>query len=601
MFYYSCGFPLYWLYRFVRFLGITSTLTRTCHKTQRRKGVLPMENTNKPPDYNGKRALMLLRVSTAIQEEMYGWPSQERSVREKLLEPLSLRLVKTIKDTYTGLEFRERKALEEILRMAQGKEFDVLVMDVLDRLGRKGLLREIYRMQLREFGIHVLTTDPNDHADDDTLMGEMTRLIRGYVAEEELNNIRRRTMNGRRERAEEGKLLGASTPLYGFMYPITEQGVDRTRYILNDVVFYVDTSGYEWTEVKVVLFFFEGVVQGRTIRGMATELIEREVKTRKGKDWCISTISNILRNPFYYGKGYVFKERLLEERMPGKNRKKRERRPLDERIWLPDGVVPAIITQELFEQTQGVLRQNQENASRNNAHPEESLLRAGLAKCGYCGSNLTVHHTKDRPDRHEKATAYYYCSLARNRVRTPCKHHATLTRILDDTAWQAALEIIANPKLVDEQVQARRTQDPTAGRRKQITTKLAEIRRDQTAMRKNLSDLIRKKQVDAGTQTFLTSQLKELAEQETRNLDLLSQEENLQEKWRQVEEKITELHQFCAEMREKLDDPTYIPPFKKKREILKFFGITAILWGTDHEPRYKIEANPPSIVSTLSL
>ncbi len=70
--------------------------------------------------------------------------------------------------------------------MAERGEFDVFVMEVLDRgLGRKGLAREIYRMQLRELGVRVLTTDPNDHADDDSLIGEMIRLWKGYKAGDE--------------------------------------------------------------------------------------------------------------------------------------------------------------------------------------------------------------------------------------------------------------------------------------------------------------------------------------------------------------------------------------------------------------------------------
>src|SRR6266852_5159420 len=107
-------------------------------------------DTADKPDYTGKRALMLLRVSTPVQEQMYGWPSQERSIRTKLIEPLGLLLDEErhiLRDTYTGLEFKERPALDRILEMAERQEFDVVVMDVLDRLGRRGLLRELYRMQ----------------------------------------------------------------------------------------------------------------------------------------------------------------------------------------------------------------------------------------------------------------------------------------------------------------------------------------------------------------------------------------------------------------------------------------------------------------------
>src|SRR6266567_1811060 len=102
-------------------------------------------NNNSEYDYRGKRAVILLRVSTEEQEKKYGLPSQLRSVREKVVNPLGVRILDEekhiIRDIYTGMEFREREALTKILEMAKRREFDVLIMDVLDRLGRVGLPR----------------------------------------------------------------------------------------------------------------------------------------------------------------------------------------------------------------------------------------------------------------------------------------------------------------------------------------------------------------------------------------------------------------------------------------------------------------------------
>ncbi len=56
------------------------------------------------------RALLLTRVSGSEQAKKYGHAAQERAVREKLIEPLGLRIVDEekhiIHDTYTGLEYR---------------------------------------------------------------------------------------------------------------------------------------------------------------------------------------------------------------------------------------------------------------------------------------------------------------------------------------------------------------------------------------------------------------------------------------------------------------------------------------------------------------
>jgi hypothetical protein len=126
--------------------------------TQEQKGELLMQDNY--DQYRGMRALLLTRVSTPIQEKKYSHAAQERVVREKLIDPLELRIMDEerhiIHDTYTGLEYRYRQALEDILEMAERGEFDLLCMDVLDRgLGRKALAREMFRMQLRELGVRI--------------------------------------------------------------------------------------------------------------------------------------------------------------------------------------------------------------------------------------------------------------------------------------------------------------------------------------------------------------------------------------------------------------------------------------------------------------
>ncbi|GCF07816.1 recombinase family protein [Dictyobacter arantiisoli] len=96
---------------------------------------------NQNEKYRGLRALEFLRVSSVEQEKMYGWPRQHAEIQKKLIDPLSLRIVDTLRDSYTGLEFQEREALHVVLDKAKKGEYDILIMDMLDRLGRKGLER----------------------------------------------------------------------------------------------------------------------------------------------------------------------------------------------------------------------------------------------------------------------------------------------------------------------------------------------------------------------------------------------------------------------------------------------------------------------------
>ncbi len=569
---------------------------------------------NQNQDYMGKRALMLLRVSTPEQEKGFGWPAQESEIRKKLLEPLGLRLDEDrhiIRDTYTGLEFRERPALDRILEMAQRHEFDLLVTDVLDRLGRKGLAREIYRMQLRELGIRVLTTDPNEHSDDDSLIGEMVRLIKGYQAEEELNNIRRRTMNGKKAKAtgiKDGtkRMVGNHTRTYGYKFTYSENG-KKEGYEINCDVILVEEDGKEWTEHKVVIFIFESAAAGVTTReiariltdkGMPTPTIAKgnKIRRRTGPPvWQPSVVQKVLKNSTYWGEFHQFRVRMLDK-VPGLKYKPYQHNPAEEHVIIS---VPAIVTKELAEKAHRIMQRNQRVASRNNPNPKENLLRAGLIKCADCGGSMTA--CRYLGNKNGIPYVRYSCSKSKGLIDR-CGSKTTIpARVVDEAAWQRTLEIIRDPSEVDEKLAALKSDDPTADRRKHISNQLAKVRKTQAAFREQLAKLMMEEEIDRGTIEFLKGQLKQLADQEEGWKREIADEEDIHSRWKKVQEKLSELHRVCTDMREKLNDINYEPAYDKKRELIEYFGITAKVWKHGHAPRFEIECNPPDIVSLISL
>ncbi len=565
--------------------------------------------------YRNMRALMLLRVSTPRQEEGYGWPSQEKECREKLIEPLGLKLVDTIRDTYSGLEFRERPVLDQILERAKRDEFDVVVMDVLDRLGRKGLEREIWRMQLRTTGVKMLTTKLDEHADDDSSWGELIRIFKGIQSEDELNNIKRRTTNGKRAKAEgrqqDGtigtqKIVGNGPRLYGYKYVYDENG-KRAGYTPNYDVILVEENGEEWTEVKVIIFIFESAAAGVSNRQIAKILNERNIPTasvvrgtkvgRNGPPlWQPSVINKTLHNSAYWGKFRQFRY-SMGEKLLGRKRKQILDTPEEKQIIIE---IPALISMELAEVIQKKLKQNKEEAHRNNRKPRMTLMRSGLAKCGSCGGNMSAsRRTIMHVDGTTKDCFGYICNRRYGLVGrcTGCWLPATP---VDNAAWERALEIIRDPSKVDKKLDFLRSQDPTADRRKNINKKLKEIEDEQTALREYLSERIRKRKLDEKTEESLTGQLHQLAKQEEEWIAILAKDEDVHEKWRKVQKKLDELHEKCAEMREKISDHNYESSYEEKRDLLKFFGISAIIHGSKASIKFEIECNPPDIMSLIS-
>ena len=562
--------------------------------------------------YQGLRALLLTRVSTSGQSH----EAQERVIREKLIEPLGLLLDEekhVIHDTYTGLEYRYRAALDEILRMAERREFDLLCLDVLDRgLGRKGVSREVFRGQLRELGIHILTTESSDHSDDDSLEGQLMRLLKGYKAEEEINDFVRRSKNAIRHKAlgdpEKNvppKVIGNGIRTYGYKFTCDSKGKKESLELNYDVV-WVDSKGVEWTEVRVVAFIFRCSKRGISIRQICKRLNHIEIPApsisigRKYKSkgvqaekviWLIPVVSNMLRNPTYVGKVVVNSHHTFK--VPGRKSPQRIKTLPEEHIIVP---VPAIVSEKEQEEIMKSLQRNRKVAIRNNKQGELTLLRAGFAKCGNCGRNVSARIARIG-SKHEYI--YYRCMAHMNLASHKCIGCSDMNaRTVDDAAWQKAVEIIRDPSIVDAAIAKRRTADPTASRRKQINKDLANINAERRELQATLIRMIKEKTLDRNTENVLTNRLKELEQLEYRYNSELLDDSKIQEEWDAAQRKLEKMYQKCAVMREKLKDLTYEPDYKTKRDFIEFLGVTATIWETGHNPRFRIVVNPPDIVSS---
>jgi hypothetical protein len=538
--------------------------------------------------YRGMRALLLTRVSSGSQSH----DAQERVIRELLIEPLAFQLNEerhVIHSTYTGLEYRYHAALDEILLMAERREFDVLCLDVLDRgLGRKATPREIFRGQLLEFGVHVLTTEPSDHSDDDSLEGQVMRVFKGLKAESEIDDLVRRTKNGKRHKAlgnpKKGipqKVIGNGARPYGFKYVRGEKGRVETLEPNYEVV-RIDSKGVIWTEVRVVIFMFRCAKRRIPIRQICERLnkigipapcisIGRKYTSRGVQAekliWQPPSVSRMLRNTTYSGR-YIANE-LHTERVPGRKSRLAIKTPPEEWITVP---VPVLVSVEMQEEVIKNLQCNQQFSMRNNQQEEPELFRGGLAKCGNCGRTATPNS-----GRHGR---YYRCSGISNLHKCPGCSTNILT--VEKAGWGVVLEIIHNPSKIDEALEKQKSKDPTASRREHIGKKLAENRKKQKNLRRNHIRASEEGELDRETIEEYTLRMKQLKQEEQQLETEYADDDKIHREWEKAQRELERLHKKCATMREKLKDPTYTPSYKEKRDMIEFLGITVILWERGH-------------------
>jgi site-specific DNA recombinase len=578
-----------------------------------------MANTTDMSEYRGKRALILTRVSTAKQEESYSHAAQERKVREKLIAPLGLRIVDearhVIRDTYSGLEYRYREALERILEMAERQEFDVLCMDVLDRgLGRKALARELFRMQLRELGVRILTTDPSDHADDDSLEGQIMRFFKGYKAEDEVNDFVRRTKDGKREKAlgNENKgippqIIGTGNRLYGYEFVFSEKSI-RVGYRLKLDIVHIEADGTEWTEVKVVIFIFESAANGVPARAICKLLNAKKIPTpylskgirhklmKEAPAWQSAIVGRILQNPAYYGEFHQNRTASVG-RIPGHKAPGRRNTSEDEHVIIP---IPAIVTKELALAANKRVAQNKRLTTRNNKTTKDCLLRGGFAKCAYCGTSLLVNKgVYTLASGEEVAEFSYNCTMPYTREGR-CSGCCIMVDELDRGVAEYIIELIRDPSVVDKKIQTLQAANPAHKQQQRKLKNLNAILNEEETYRNNLANEMRKKTLSERTVAFLNAQLDILEQQEQEARRDLADQQRMQEKEEKLRQRIAEFHRQCRECREKLDDPQFTPTFKFLQDAVFFFGLSVTVWRTGTKPRYEIYTDPPEIVELLS-
>ncbi len=491
-------------------------------------------------------------------------------------------------------------------------------MDVLDRgLGRKAVARELYRMQLRDFGIHILTTEPSDHSDDDSFEGQATRLRKGLKAEEEVLDMIRRSKNGRRQKAlgnPDEKILpqvvGNGTRRYGYKFIRDNRGT-VIGYELNYDIIHTEPDGTEWTEVKVVRFVFESVANGVSLRklteilnekGIPTPYVTKGLRTKNMTEnprWQHRGLSGIIKDTTYYGELHYGKTK--NGQASGRKRLLRQKTLPEEQIIVP---VSAIVTRELWEKANIRVPINKPIATRNNKYSIDCLLRGGFVRCAYCGYALNP-----RPKPYTRisgelwANFYYECRRIIYLKDGKCPGCLIPVDFLDNVVIEYVKKLLRDSSKVDKEIKRLLTKNPIDKRQQQKIEKLNQILSEQETLRANLSREMKKKDLSEKTVALLGRDLADLERQEQEARKDLATQQQAQQKRNDLALRITEFHKQCQEWREELATLELIPDLHRfYQEAVIFFGITVKVWRKyDKEPYYEIYTRPPAIVELLCL
>ncbi|MFJ8477964.1 recombinase family protein [Kitasatospora sp. NPDC094011] len=223
------------------------------------------------------RAVDYLRVSTEEQKLGYGIASQARK-NSRHIEAKGWTRVDTFKDEGVSgsKEMGERPDFDRLMVAAERREFDVVVVEKGDRIGRVGRAFWRWVWALEDIGIFVAITNRN--IDNTTAEGRAQMRREADYAETEWENIRSRTQGGLQEKAQEGGSphIGGPAP---FGYRVEGKGLKGSYLVI------------DWHEAKIVNLVHDLVVDlGLNIRQAAIWLNSAGHSCRSGRPWSAANL-----------------------------------------------------------------------------------------------------------------------------------------------------------------------------------------------------------------------------------------------------------------------------------------------------------------------
>lgn len=292
------------------------------------------------------KVALYVRVSTTSQlEEGYSIDEQKAKL-ESYCDIKDWNIYEIYTDGGFSGSNTERPALEQLIRDAERKKFDTVLVYKLDRLSRsqKDTLFLIEDVFIKN-GIEFLSLQEN--FDTSTPFGKAMIGLLSVFAQLEREQIKERMQLGKLGRAKAGKSMMWARTSYGYDYQ-KETG----SLTINPA------------QSLVVKYIFERYLAGRSITKLRDDLNE---KYPKEISWNYRAVRGILSNPVYCGynqyKGQLF---------PG------EHEP--------------IISEDVYKRTQEELKIRQRTATeKTNPRPfQAKYMLSGLAQCGYCGAPLKL-------------------------------------------------------------------------------------------------------------------------------------------------------------------------------------------------------------------
>lgn len=313
-----------------------------------------------------KKVICLYRVSTVGQVDHDDIPMQRLACREYAVTHPDWEIIEEISEKGVSgykVSTNARDAIVEIKRRAAQHEFDVLLVFMFDRLGRREDETPFVVQWFVQQGIEVWSTREGEQRFD-THVDKLLNYIRFWQAsgESEKTAIRVRTKHS--QMVQEGQFRGG---LVAYGYRLEHLGrMNKKNQPVKDLVIDEEESAVVKEIYRLI------TVEGYGTNKVAGHLNEHGIKTKRGTTlWRGTSIRAIIANPIY--KGIL---RFGDERSEA-----------FENLRIVDDAT----FDRCLEIVKGRAPEKKEKPVRAIAQGSRNLL-TGLIFCGHCRNRLSYTH-----------------------------------------------------------------------------------------------------------------------------------------------------------------------------------------------------------------
>lgn len=372
------------------------------------------------------------RVSTAMQVDRYSLDAQKAKMKA-YADYNDYEIVGEYEDAgKSGKSIEGRAQFSQMMEdIKSGKDgVSYVLVFKLSRFGRNAadVLSSLQVMQ--DFGVNLVCVE--DGIDSSKDAGKLMISVLSAVAEIERENIRVQTMEGRIQKAREGRWNGGFAP-YGYQLVdgklmINEEEAEAIRVIYDQ---------YVHTDIGA-----NGIAKYLENHGI------RKIPRQNGKNPLFDAhlIRLILKNPVYCGK-IAYGRRKTEKVRGTRNEYKLVEQ---DNYLLADGLHEPIVSEEVWQAAQvKLLAQAKKYEHVNRGKDEHVHLLSGIVKCPVCGAGMYGNKSiKHKADGTKYKDFYYYGCKHRSMIRGhKCDYKKQIREeLLDDAVAEVIVKLVSNPK-----------------------------------------------------------------------------------------------------------------------------------------------------------